>query len=432
MKALTLYIRLCLGLWVLVSSVANAADNTLEKAVMGTAQDQQLQNLFQTALNQNPSIQYALAMQSSALSEQKMMASLQGVEVRYKGDLSYASMQNSSFTRSGHRLEASYPLYEPDTNDLVSAASFRHEASKHQVEEIKQGLYLDISKQYYRYWSQQAELEYLQKELQSITDIKMQLKQRFKVGYQDINDISYIQARLDTNQADLLKSKQALQVTRVNMEALVGRGIEWKLLKAPQHLPPMIKNPQDQSSWQAHINEHPVLKRLGQSELAANSQIEYAKSRDGIMVSAYGAYINNQSDGNFYDDMQGVKAGIQLNVPIYLGDKTNSAIGKARADNQQLKALKRQKQLMLTASVKIAYMSVQSGLEQLKALKAALESNKQAVKAAEKGLTTGNRNILNLLDAQINRHKAEKEIQVIKNSIWQNWYLYRWSQGKTS
>ena len=416
----SLFITLLLVSSFLLSSLSFAEENQTT--------DLQLQNLFNLALKRSPTIRYVQAQQSAALSEQKYADSQQLLSVHYQGDLGYAAMKNNSFARSANKLEASYPLYQKDREDLYSAATFQLNESKYQVEEAKQELLLQVSKQYFRYWKQLAEQEFLQKEQTSIEEILDQVKQRFQVGYQDLNDISDIQARLDRNRAQLLRADQAIQLTRVNLEATINAKVEWLSLQAPVDLPQM-NNEQGVGDIEDRVKDHPTLQKLDQAQQASNKRVDYARSKDGLMVKAYGAYIYNESDGNFYDDMQGAKAGLQLKLPLYLGGQTQAAIAKAQANTYQVQAQKRMKQLMLTATMKTALINYQSGLEQLEVLKEVVFSNEQAVKAAEQGMTTGNRTALDLLDTQRDLHRAKRDIKVLRNTLWQNWYLYQWSQG---
>ena len=82
------------------------------------------------------------------------------------------------------------------------------------------------------------------------------------------------------------------------------------------------------------------------------------------------------------------------------------------------------------ASLQNAIESSQHNQKRLAALKDVLESNKQALVAAENGLSTGNRNILDLLDAQRSVHRAERDISIVNNRLWTNWHLYQWSTGR--
>ncbi|GKT11502.1 MAG: outer membrane protein [Thiomicrorhabdus sp.] len=419
------------SLFLTILLVSSFVLSPLVFAVSNQTSDLQLQNLFNLALKHSPTIHYAQAQQSAALSEQKYANSQQLLSVDYQADLGYAVMKNNSFARSTNKLEASYPLYQKDKDDLFSVATHQLNESKYQVEEAKQALLLQVSKQYYHYWKQLAEQDFLQKEQDSIEEIMLQVKQRFQVGYRDLNDISDIQARLDRNRAQLLGVDQVLQLTRVNLEATINAKVEWKSLKAPVNLP-QINNEQGGGDIEDKVKDHPSLKKLAQAQQASNKRVDYARNKDGLQVQAYGAYIYNESDGNFYDDMQGAKAGLRLKVPLYLSGQTKAAIAKAQANTYKVQAQKRVKQLMLTATMKTALINYQSGLKQLKVLKEVVLSNEQAVKAAEQGMTTGNRTALDLLDTQRDLHRAQRDIDVLRNTLWQNWYLYQWSQGKAS
>lgn len=389
-------------------------------------QDLQLQKLFEIALLNNPTIQLAEAKQSSARSQHQQADALNKPQLMLQSELSYAWMQSNDFPRTANQLKASYPLYQPDKSDLQSIAQFQESAAQWQLETQRQLLLRQVAENYYQYWSQQAQVDYLIKEQQAIQDIMEQIQQRFQVGYQDLNDIAEIQARLDANQAERLLAVQRLQIIEANLAALLGHSIELSSLQPPQNLPNMKKSQARQDSELAH----PQIQQLKQSEKAANKQVEFEKHKDGIQLEAFGAYVYNESDGNFYDDMQGVRGGLQLTLPLYVGGRTDANVSKARAESQQLKAQQREIELALQAQSKSSWLTYQAGLKRLEALKAVLYSSEQALKATENGLRTGTRNILDLLNAQRRLHLAQRDIPMTKAQIWQAWYKLQWAQGK--
>lgn len=393
--------------------------------------DKSLQALFLLGLENSPVIKYYVAQQGAAQSNQKIMDSFLKPEVMFQSELSYAWMKKS-YARTASQLQVSYPLYEPDREDRSDIASYQYSERKFQLEEAKQALLLKISNLYFKYWIQESEQRFLQKEFESISEIMEQVQQRFTIGYQDLNDISDIQARLDSNRADLIQIEKNLRITEIDLESVLG--IEIDLSKNP---PPSIVTfnvdlALNKVDLLTLIEQHPSLLRYEQALQASRKQIEYEKNKDGIVVKAFGAVVNNESDGFFYDDMQGAKVGLKLSVPLYLGGKTEASVSKSRFESNQVSALKLQKELLLVASLKNAVESLQHNNKRLIALKEVLESNKQALTAAENGLSTGNRNILDLLDAQRNLHRAERDIEIVTNTIWLNWYLYQWSTGEIS
>ncbi len=416
----------CLGilfssLFLTLSAVANSPSSY---------QDRQLQTLFSLALENSPVIQISVEQQNAARDNKEVMASFLKPDIRFKSELSYSWMQKQSFARTGSQLQASYPLYQPDREDLYGLASYQHLEKKWQLDEVKQSLLLKVSNLYFNFWIQKSEQLFLQKEFESISEIMEQVKQRFTIGYQDLNDISDIQARLDRNRADLIKIEQRLHIIQIDFESLLGTHIDLSEFLQPERFASVVELDVTSEKMKELILNHPAMRRYDQALLAINKKVDYEKNKDGIVIQAFGAVINNQSEGYFYDDAQGAKVGLTLNVPLYLGGQTNASIAKARAESRQLIAQKRQKELSLMASFKSSNENLKHNQQRLHALQAVLASNKQALTAAENGLTTGNRNILDLLDAQRSLHRAERDVQVVINNLWLNWYLYLWSIGE--
>lgn len=420
-------LSIIIGLFLLPCLVS--ANNT---PVVSSVQEPSLQQLFMLGLENSPAIQYALAQQSSALNNQKVVDSFLQPEVRFQSELSYAWMEKQSYARTASQLQASYPLYQPDREDRSSIASYQSLERKFQLEEAKQALWLSVSTLYFNYWTQKAEQTFLQKDFESINEIMEQVKQRFTIGYQDLNDISDIQARLDRNRADLIRIEQNLHMTEIELESVLGISIDLSKFPPPPPLSSEINLEFKQDDLSKLVRQHPALLRYEQVLLASHKQVEYEKNKDGIVVQAFSVLVNNQSDGYFYDDMQAVKLGLKLTVPIYIGNRISASVAKARSESNQISALKRQKKLLLEASFQNAIESLQHNQKRLVALERVLDSNKQALVAAENGLITGNRNILDLLDAQRNLHRAERDIAILTNRLWSNWYLYQRSTGNIS
>ncbi|MBN2606983.1 MAG: TolC family protein [Thiotrichales bacterium] len=398
--------------------------------------DAQLMQLYQTALSNNPNLAVFSAQAQGALSQQKQAASYEKLQVQLQSELSYAWMKKKDFGRTANQLKASYPLYQPDKTDLTQVATFQHDAAQWQLESQRQKLMLQLSELYYRYWSQQAQVDFLVKEQTSISSIMTQVRKRFQVGYQDLNDIAEIRARLDNNRADLLAAKQALAITESDLSALVGESVDLHRMKMPEDLPndALLNSAPSSQKVDAKIQpdwllQNPQVKALEQQIMAANRQVDYEKNKNGVQLDAFGAYVYNDSDGNYYDDMQGVKGGLELKYPLYLGGRTDAAVSKSRAQVSAAQAQKRQLMLQLEATIRNSLLSYQASVERLSALKAALSSNQEAVKATENGLRTGTRNILDLLNAQRSLHKAQRDVPLTKAKIWQSWFEFYGALG---
>ncbi|MBN2865705.1 MAG: TolC family protein [Thiotrichales bacterium] len=391
-----------------------------------------LQTLFNQALENNPTLFLAQAVQQTASSYEQETRSLLAPKVGLQSELSYAWMKNKDFARTSNQLQATYPLYQPDKSNLIDMASHEYKAAVFQREAEQQRLFLKISEVYFDYWQKKADFEFLQKEQASITEILQQLNQRFQIGYQDLNDIAEIQARLDTNQADLINAQLAMGIAQNNLDELVGTTVNLTEQTFPERLPASLFNQTqlaDEAQWRAFIQRHPEILLIQEQQTAIKESIDYAKNRDGLQIEAFSALVYNDSNGNFYDDMQGVRAGVRLELPIYTGGGTNAAIAKARGMQSQAKARVQQKTLMLSTQAKQAFIKYQALTQSLKSLNASLSSTRLAKQATENGLVTGSRNLLDLLNAQRQTHKVERDIPVVKANIWKSWHELRAALG---
>ncbi len=429
------------SLYLVIALPASAAMNEQADKDMTTSDDytpiefnQQktpLTNLILLAMEHNPILAVATAKVQSAKSNQQQAHSYEKPDVRLKSSLSYAMMKSNSFPRTANQLIGTYPLYQPDISAMNGVATHQLSASEMAYENQRQQLIKDISDAYFAYVAQVADKTFLAKEKESITDILRQLEQRLEVGYQDLNDVAEIQARLDNNLAESLQAEELIAVSEANLEALVGQGISFQKLIGIQGLPPLLAvNNSKEGSWLKWVSHHPKVQQLKQLEQASNQQVMFEEHKEGIKLNAFGAVVYNNSNGNFYDDMQGVRGGLQLEVPLYIGGRTDASVAKARSKTRELQAQQRELKLQLKAKARANNLVYQSSLKRLVALNQVLDSSKQALRATENGLTTGTRNILDLLNAQRNVHKAERDIPVTEAKIWQNWVGFYWSIGR--
>lgn len=405
------------------------AKQNVDSAVFKTSP---LQPLFIKALANNPTLFLAQAVQQTAYSYEQQTRSLLEPEVAIKSELSYAWMKHDNFARTANQLQATYPLYQPDKSNLINMAGHDYKASVHQLEAEQQKLFLNIAQVYFEYWQKKAEYEFLQKEQVSITDILKQVNQRFQIGYQDLNDLTEIQARLDANQSELINAKMAMHIAITSLEELMGSAVNLEDNSFPHALPDDFftqKMVMDQAKWLGFIERHPEILIIQEQQAAINQSVDYAKNKDAIQVEAFSALVYNDSDGNFYNDMQGVRAGVRMELPLYTGGGTDAAIAKARGMQSQAKAKLQQKELILSTEAKRAYIRYQALTNSLQSLKAALSSNRLAKKATENGLVTGSRNLLDLLNTQRRTHKVERDIPIVKAEIWKSWYELRWALG---
>lgn len=420
------YLLILMVAWLPVSlfagEIAASSDKGSQTATVNQFPPSMLK-LFALTQQHSPMLHAAQSQQVMAQYHQSAIASMLKPELSLNSEAGYAWVKQNEFSRFSNQLQASYPLYQPSLDARLDQARFETQQANYAQAALKQEIQLKVAQAALNYWSNQAELTYLEKEKEFLTKIYQQAKQRFQVGYQDLNSLSEMETRIEQNMASALKFHSKLEANRANMHALVGAVIPWQSLTAPDGVPILRRD----SS--VGLSTHPAMMKYQQAQQAAEANVDYQRYKDGVSLKAFGAMVNNNSDGNYYDDMEGMRAGIKLSIPIYTGGSTDASVQKAKAMQQGIGAQQAQQMLLLETARVSAEKGYELESKRLDKLNAILKSRKQASKSIENGLQTGVRDMTSLLDAVTKEYQTEKEINLSRYELWRHWSIVQWSRN---
>jgi len=177
------------------------------------------------------------------------------------------------------------------------------------------------------------------------------------------------------------------------------------------------------------VLEHPKLKSLAMQEQALTKKIAYQRQKEGLKLNGFVAATYNDSNKNFYDDMTAIKAGIKLDLPLYIGGRIDANVGKKQAKKQGLHAQFQQLKLVQLLKAKNSYLIYNSSFARIKAIQSSIESYQQVIEAIEGGIASGKQERVDLFNAKRLLNRAKKEKKRIKLKIWQNAYKFYSSIG---
>jgi len=383
----------------------------------------ELQKIFNTALENSPSLQIAKAKLQAMQSQQLQTESLQGWDVHLKSELSYSAMKAAQFPRTANQLTGTYPLYQPDINHLATADNLALIAAKLQLENSRQQLFNDVAQIIFQYRIKQMKIEFLEQERRSLTDILQQEKRRLGLGQQELSKITELEANLATNQVNLLTILEKKWQLQISLSVIVGKSILLTNFKIKQ--PPKL----NKENITNKVLAHPKLQQLVMLKKSASKKVNYQQDKEGLKIDAFISAVYNDSDGKFFDDMQGMRGGVKLEIPLYIGGRTDASTAQARAELNEINAKYKQQKLSLLASAKISHLIYNSNLARINALRSSIDHYQQMIAAVENGITSGSQDSLDLLKAERLLHKAQKEVKITQIKAWQNWYKYHWSVG---
>ena len=102
--------------------------------------------------------------------------------------------------------------------------------------------------------------------------------------------------------------------------------------------------------------------------------------------------------------------GLSLTLPISAGGGVVSATRQAAHRHVEAKEKLEQQRLATERAVRDAYRGVISGIAQVRAMEQALKSTETALEAAQAGFEVGTRTIVDVLDAQREKYRAERDL----------------------
>jgi outer membrane protein len=385
--------------------------------------------LWQQTEQNSPLLKSEVYRLESAQKGVKVAQANQKWQLHWQGELSMAQMKKS-FARTANNLTLSYPLYQPQLSTTEALKQVQTQAAQWRVQVQQRTLFNQVAKRYTQWLLAKEKQRFAQREIQAITDILQQLKQRYQLGLVQFNEISEVQSRLSLMKVAQLKAQQQADEIWQKLTALVGNpplslkeaeiglATDQSLIQLQKQLNSILKNCQNSQSCQLDVEEHPLLKVI-QSQMMAQRQKEaVVKARYAPKVTAFGSYVYNDSGKNFYDDMQGAKAGIQFKVPLYVAGADSAEQAEQRAQWQSLQAQRVQIQQDLQARAQTVWQDLKASSQQLSLLMRARHATEQAVKATEAGLKTGQRSILEVLNAQRDWDEAQRKLYSTQYEIW--------------
>ena len=416
-----------LSLTTLVSTQVRAETLSLPLPTLPNA----LTQWQQQALTHNPNLQ---AKQQAVLQAQKQVQvqqGKQGVKVVLKSELGVASMKQD-FSRTANQLAVTYPLYEPYLSEQEAAAKAGMQVRHWQQQAAAKRLALQVGLNFVQLLKQQEQVRFTERQLQAMQDIKQQLQARYQVGMTQLNDIAEVSSRIALMQSSQLQAKQQVQTFWQKLVAQSNGSFNQKFdpkslpLATPrsiqqtvQQLKKFLKFCQNSQSCQYEsLNQHPEIQVLQQELVQLQRQQQAVKSRYGMKVNAVGALVYNNSGGRYYDDMQGAKAALQLELPLYQAGEDQAATAAVQVQAQAVRLQLQQVRLNLQQQWETAVSGLRSLGEQLPALQSSVQAAQQALKATEAGLRTGERTILDVLNAQQDLDQRVKNLNIAQYEVW--------------
>lgn len=228
-------------------------------------------------------------------------------------------------------------------------------------------------------------------------------KKSFEVGTVTIVDVDEAQSRFDLADAQLIAAQNQLDVAQQALAAIV--------VDLPQkyaHLRPEVKlrgpDPAPMDPWvEAAQKDNFLVQQAMVSREIAQREVQRRRAGHLPSVDVVAQYGKSKDLSRFpplhTETVESSRIGVQLTVPLYAGGAIQSQVREGAAlltkSEQDEEYAKRQAVL----SARQAYLGLTSGLAQVKALEAALQSSLSNLASTKLGYEVGVRINVDVLNA---------------------------------
>lgn len=273
----------------------------------------------------------------------------------------------------------------------------------------EQALALRVTEAYFNVLGAADNVRFADAEKKAVERSLELAKKRFEVGLSAITDVQQTQARYDLVVAQQIEAEQALANAQEALTEITGSRL-MDLQSLREDIPLLGPSPDSVADWLKAAHESNL------SLLSARLQTEIAERDVGISAAGHypvlglnGQQVLGNSSGFNSGEFEDRRATLQLTVPLFAGGTTQANVRASRAILEQRRAEQEGARRQVERNVKNAYQGVITGVARVKALKQAVVSNITALEAAEVGLEVGARTAVDVLDAQRELYRAQRD-----------------------
>src|SRR5450830_620150 len=300
------------------------------------------------------------------------------------------------------------PLFRWDRWETVEQSKLLQSISEAQFAQAQQDLITRVAQAYFDVLAAQDNLETIRAQKTATTEQLASAKRNFEVGTQTITDTHEAQAAYDLVVAQEFAAINDLDNKRATLQSIIGT--------APSQLAPLrvgvtisAPEPATIEPWVASAesqNYAVVSAQLGLE--VATRQI--SADRGGHMPTASFIASNTHTNQTANAVTSSNAIGVQWSIPLFSGFAVTSKVresialeDKARND---LEATRRNASL----NARQAFLGMNSGLAQVKALEAAEVSSQSALESNKLGYQVGVRINIDVLNAQRQLYQTRTDL----------------------
>jgi len=329
----------------------------------------------------------------------------------------------TDFNTNSFTVSLTQPLFRMQNWISFAQAGLQAKQSEALFADAGQNLIVRTAQAYFDVLLSQDNVALSGAQKTAINEQLAQAKRNFEVGTSTITDTYEAQAKYDLALAKEISDLNDLEIKRQALQQLIN--------KMPANLAPLRDNPMltlpkpsDMDQWvKASEEASPAIAQLRLAREIAGREVDRNKAGHMPTLDLTGSYNNSSSptSSGFGGvgpslDTRAAVVGLTLTIPLYQGGGTQSRVRQSLSNRDRAESDLENSKRTVAQSVRQNYLGVTNGVAQVKALEAALVSNKSSLDATVLGKEVGVRTNVDVLNAQQQLFQAQRDLQQARYS----------------
>ena len=258
---------------------------------------------------------------------------------------------------------------------------------------------------------------------------------RLEVGLAPITDVHEARAEYDQARADTITARNSLQDLYQALTEITGQPVR-DLRSLPEDFRPQL--PAESSNIDGLIasalDKNPSLRAYQYQVQAAENSVSAARAGH---LPTLNLSASAGRDASWGDNLSGNNSpradsnviGVTLNIPIFAGGATQSAVRQALAQRDIAQDTYELQKRALDRNTRNAYQTVVAGISEIEARRLAVVSAQAAYDASQVGLEVGTRTVLDVVQNQRTLYQAQLAYAQARYNFLQNRLLLSQALG---
>lgn len=318
------------------------------------------------------------------------------------------------FNSHGYTVSLSQPLFRLANWEQYQQGKLSVAVSQAQFAQAQQDLIVRVAQAYFDVLASQDALASVQAQKTAITEQLASAKRNFEVGTATITDTHEAQARFDLVVAQEFAAQNDLEIKRTALQQIIG-----KPASQLAALRPGVKlNPPEPASVNTWVQsaEQQNYGVVGQQFALEIAQREIKRNRAGHYptVDLVASRNHNNQTGSALSPAGSTSdtntVGVQWSIPLFAGFAVDSRVRESIALEDKARSDLENARRVAAQGARQAFLGVNAGLAQVRALEAAEISSQSALESNRLGYQVGVRINIDVLNAQQQLYSTRRDL----------------------